>query len=65
MRDLLGESHHYADACFNYHGRASPPPTFLSTVKVKQAGFCGVYDTEESFRHWFRVLIERRVLPPV
>jgi nucleoside-diphosphate-sugar epimerase len=64
LGQLLGESHHYADLCFN-HGRAeSPPPTFLSTVKVKQAGFCGVWDTAESFRHWFEVLIERRLLPP-
>jgi nucleoside-diphosphate-sugar epimerase len=64
MRDLVGESHHYADLCFNHGGEVSPRPTFVSTIKVKQAGFCGVYDTEESFRHWFRVLMDRRVLPP-
>lgn len=64
MSDLLGQSHHYADLCFNHGRDLSPPPTFLSTVKVKQAGFCGVYDTEESFRHWFGVLIDRKVLPP-
>ena len=63
MAELLGESHHYADVCFNYGGDASPPPTFLSTVKIKQAGFCGAYDTEESFRHWFQVLIDRKILP--
>ena len=64
MSELVGESHHYADVCFAYGAESSPPPTFLSTVKIKQAGFCGTYDTEESFRHWFRVLIERKVLPP-
>jgi nucleoside-diphosphate-sugar epimerase len=63
MGALVGESHHYADLCFNFGGEESPPPTYLSTVKVKQAGFCGVYDTEESFRHWFRVLMDRKVLP--
>lgn len=64
MAELLGESHHYADLCLAY-GRDEPgPPTFLSTVKLKQAGFCGVWDTEESFRHWFRVLQDRRILPP-
>lgn len=64
MPALLGESHHYADLCFNHGGEVPPPPTFLSTVKLRQAGFCGAYDTEESFRHWFRVLQDRRILPP-
>ena len=39
MADLLGESHHYADFCFAYGADASPPPAFVSTVKIKQAGF--------------------------
>jgi hypothetical protein len=64
MADLVGESHHYADVCFAYGADTSPSPKFLSTVKLKQAGFCGTYDTEESFLHWFRVLIDRRILPP-
>ncbi len=64
LADLLGESHHYADLCFAPGRTAPPPPTFVSTVKLKRAGFCGVQDTEESFRHWFEVLQERRILPP-
>ena len=64
MTELLGESHHYADVCFAHGAETPPPPTFLSTVKITQAGFCGVQDTEESFRHWFRELIRRRILPP-
>jgi nucleoside-diphosphate-sugar epimerase len=63
MGQLLGESHHYADLCFGYGAATPPPPTFLSTVKVKQAGFGGTWDTEESFCHWLRVLIDRKVLP--
>jgi nucleoside-diphosphate-sugar epimerase len=63
MADLLGESHHYADLCFAFGATESPPPTFLSTVKVKQAGFAGVMDTEESFRHWHEDLIARRIVP--
>ena len=35
----------------------------MSTVKIKQAGFCGVYDTEESFRYWHQDLIDRKVVP--
>jgi nucleoside-diphosphate-sugar epimerase len=64
LADLLGESHHYADFCFAYGMSEPPPPAFVSTVKVKQAGFTDTWDTEESFRHWTRVLIERGVLPP-
>lgn len=64
MAELVGESHHYADFCFAYGATAAPPPAFVSTVKIKQAGFCGVYDTEETFRHWLGKLIERKILPP-
>ena len=64
MADLLGESHHYADFCFAYGATEPPPPAFVSTVKIKQAGFTEVMDTEETFLHWIKVLQERRVLPP-
>lgn len=61
---LLGESHHYADFCFAYGARRVPPPAFISTVKIHQAGFCESADTEESFRYWLQVLVDRGVLPP-
>lgn len=64
MNELLGESHHYADFCFAYGAEGPLPAAFVSTVKIKQAGFGEVYDTEETFRHWLRKLIERRILPP-
>lgn len=61
--DLLGESHHYADFCFGY-GRTEPPaPMFVSTVKIKEAGFNRVFDTAERTRHWLEFLVERKVLP--
>jgi nucleoside-diphosphate-sugar epimerase len=63
MADLLGESHHYADMCFAYGATESPPPVFVSTVKIKQAGFGEVFDTEASFRHWHEDLIARRIVP--
>jgi hypothetical protein len=37
---------------------------FVSTVKIKQAGFTETYDTEESFCYWLQKLIDRKVLPP-
>ena len=36
---IVGESHHYADLCFAYGASEAPPPFFVSTVKLHQAGF--------------------------
>ena len=63
MTELLGESHHYADFCLAY-GATEPPAAFVSTVKIKQAGFTETWDTEESFLYWLQVLQDRKVLPP-
>jgi hypothetical protein len=63
LEQLLGESHHYADRCFAHGETRARPPTFLSTVKIRQAGFTDAYDTEASFCHWLQVLIDRRVIP--
>ena len=63
LASLLGESHHYADLCFAHGATSSPPPTYLSTVKIRQAGFTGVCNTEESFCYWLSDLIERKILP--
>jgi nucleoside-diphosphate-sugar epimerase len=60
---LVGESHHYADYCFRY-GHDDPPPfKFLSTIKLRQAGFGACYDTEDTFRYWLSTLVSRRILP--
>ena len=64
MQQLLGESHFYADFCFAHGATEQPPPAFVSTVKIKEAGFCETYDTEASFRYWLEVLQDRKVLPP-
>ncbi len=60
---MLGESHHYADMCLAYGTSTAPPPTFVSTVKIKQAGFTDTCNSEESFCHWIRQLQTCRVLP--
>ena len=51
---LLGESHFYADMCLAYGLTQPPSPVFVSTVKIRQAGFNDVYDTEESFCYLLR-----------
>jgi len=63
IQAIVGESHHYADFCFAYGAETPPSPAFVSTVKLRQAGFCDVVDTEDMFRHWLGRLIEARVLP--
>lgn len=63
MDALLGESHHYADFVFNYGRDKSPLPAFVSTVKIKQAGFVETCNSEESFCYWLRDLQGRKILP--
>jgi len=60
----LGESHFYADMCFAAGMDAAPPPTFVSSIKIRAAGYPEVWNTEESFCFWLDDLIERRILPP-
>ncbi|MFV2091370.1 MAG: hypothetical protein ACC642_11980, partial [Pseudomonadales bacterium] len=63
LAELIGESHHYADLCFAVGATESPAPVFVSTVKIRQAGFTDSYNTEESFCYWLEDLMARRVLP--
>ncbi len=63
LLDLLGESHFYADLCFACGADNPPPPTFVSTVKIKQAGFTDTCDSEASFCFWLQDLQSRRILP--
>ena len=60
---LVGESHHYADFQFAHRARKPPAPALMSTVKLHEAGFHGVCNTQRSFQYWLRVLIDRRILP--
>lgn len=60
---LLGESTHYADWVFGYALNRPTRPAFVSTVKIKEAGFQNVYNTEARMCHWLRELVKRKVLP--
>lgn len=65
LRDLMGESHHYADLLFGIHApaNAARAPVLVSTIKLRQAGFGGCIDTEAMFAKWLARLAERRVIP--
>jgi len=64
LAEILGESHHYADLSLACGAARPPAPTFVSTVRIKQAGFTETFDTETSVCHWLNDLIARRILPP-
>ncbi|HKY21314.1 MAG TPA: SDR family oxidoreductase [Vicinamibacterales bacterium] len=63
LQTLLGESHHIADFCFATGATQTPPPAFISGIKLRQAGFTDVIDTEDMYRYWLRNLIDRKLLP--
>jgi nucleoside-diphosphate-sugar epimerase len=63
LADVLGQSHLYADYSFGSLPTSSTLPALVSTIKVKQAGFGAVRDTEETFKHALRTLVQQRVLP--
>lgn len=64
LAELLGESHHYADFAFGHGlGGGDRAPAFVSTIKLRQAGFHGVMDTADTFRYWLSTLRALRYVP--
>lgn len=64
LRDFVGLSFEYADYTMGY-GRSEPgPPAIVSTIKLMQAGFCDVIDTETMFRNAFAEMQALKLLPP-
>jgi nucleoside-diphosphate-sugar epimerase len=63
LRELVGQGDQHADFAFAY-GAPAGPRAFVSTVKLRQAGFTKTIDTEVSFRNALQSLIDRKLLPP-
>ena len=64
LKTFVGLSFQYADYQMGF-GRTEPsPPSFSSTIKLMQAGFHEVMDTEVMFVKWLRAFQEKRLLPP-
>ncbi len=61
---LLGEAHHMIDFLFAHGATQAPPPGFISTIKLRKAGFSATCDTEDMFRYWLSDFIDRNILPP-
>ncbi|WFU69278.1 SDR family oxidoreductase [Bradyrhizobium sp. CB2312] len=64
LRELIGQGDQHADFAFAY-GAPAGPRAFVSTIKLRQAGFSKTVDTELSFRKALQSLIDRKFLPPV
>jgi hypothetical protein len=63
LRGLVGQGDQHADFAFAY-GAPQGPRAFVSTVKLRQAGFTKTIDTEVSFRNALQSLIDHKLLPP-
>src|SRR5205085_7225046 len=64
LKTFVGLSYQYADYQMGF-GRTQPsPPSFSSTIKLMQAGFHEVMDTDVMFVKWLRAFQEKRLLPP-
>jgi len=53
----------YADYSMRYGQTQPGPPSIVSTVKINNAGFTEMMDTEDMFRKWFRRARFSRLLP--
>ena len=64
LKDFVGLSFEYADYTMGF-GRDMPgPAAIVSTIKLMQAGFTAVMDTEAMFRKCFAEMQAQRLLPP-
>ena len=63
LEQFVGLSFQYADYSMRYGQTQPGPPSIVSTVKINQAGFTEMMDTEAMFRKWFIHARTSRLLP--
>ena len=61
---FVGESFHYADFVMAHGAEGPISPALVSTLKLREAGFHEVLDTEVMFRRAFAAMQQARLLPP-
>ena len=64
LREFVGLSFEYADYTMGYGRTQSGPPALVSTIKLIQAGFTEVMDTEAMFAKAFAEMQAKKLLPP-
>ncbi|MET4255091.1 nucleoside-diphosphate-sugar epimerase [Bradyrhizobium sp. S3.12.5] len=62
LREFVGQGDQHADFAFAL-GAPAGPRAFVSTIKLRQAGFTKTVDTEASFSAALRSLMDRKFLP--
>jgi nucleoside-diphosphate-sugar epimerase len=62
LRELVGQGDQHADFAFAFGAQAGPR-AFVSTIKLRQAGFTRTIDTERSFCNALQSLIDNKFLP--
>jgi nucleoside-diphosphate-sugar epimerase len=62
LRSFVGQGDQHADFAFAY-GAPAGPVAFVSTVKLRKAGFNAAVDTQEAFSAALQSFIDRKLLP--
>lgn len=62
MSDIVGASWQSADLTWGY-GKERPFDRLMSPIKLRQAGFCDCYDTEDAVLYWLKRLQDAIILP--
>lgn len=63
LKEFVGLSFQYADYQLRYSRTEVGEPSIVSTVKINQAGFTEMMDTEKMFCKWFTQARDARRLP--
>ena len=63
LRAFVGQGDQHADFAFAY-GAPAGPVAFVSTIKLRKAGFHAVTDTRDAFCAALQSFIDRKLLPP-
>ena len=64
LATFVGQSFIYADLICGYGLAQSPPPSLVSTFKIRRAGFADCMDTEDMFRALIARFQANGWLPP-
>jgi nucleoside-diphosphate-sugar epimerase len=60
---LVGQGDQHADFAFAY-GAPAGPVAFVSTIKLRKAGFNAAVDTRDAFQGALQSMIDHKLLPP-
>jgi nucleoside-diphosphate-sugar epimerase len=63
LRSFVGQGDQHADFAFAY-GAPAGPVAFVSTIKLRKAGFNAAIDTRDAFCDALQSFIDRKLLPP-